>query len=117
MTRLSYEAEALEWLSKNKNKAALAHNYLGSTENAIAAVKKLYAAGAIRVTVWVSYHEKWRREKDGGDYADRLFVYGPEGPPASRKRLTDAVRSLDRPVEEGDVADPGEGPEYELWWD
>ncbi len=115
--RKPYGAEALSWLQSNPNKQALASNYFESTENAIAAVKKLYAAGALRVEVWVKYVEPWRTRKDGGDYADTLFVYGPPGDSEKRRELTKVVRSLWVPAEEGTGADSGEGPEYELWWD
>ncbi len=114
---MPYETEALAWLLENKNKKALASNYFGATENAIAAVRKLYAMGAVKVTVWVAYDERWRREKEGGDYSDRLFVYGPEGPPERRKKLTETVRSITVSAEEGIEPDPGEGPVYELNWD
>jgi hypothetical protein len=115
--RKPYSAEALSWLEKNGNKHALAGNYFGTTDNATAAVKKLYAAGAVRVEVWVGYVEAWRTKKDGGDYSDTLFVYGPSGSQEKRKELTKVVRSLFVPAEDGTEADPGEGPEYQLWWD
>jgi len=115
--REPYGAEALSWLRNNRNKNALASNYFSTTENAIAAVKRLYAAGAVRVEVWVAHVEEWRTKKEGGDYADMLFVYGPPGNPERRKELTRVVRSLWVPAEEGTDADSGEGPEYELWWD
>jgi len=49
--RKPYAAEALSWLRDNRNKSALGANYFESTNNAISAVKRLYAAGALRVEV------------------------------------------------------------------
>jgi len=115
--RRPYSAEALSWLEANRNKQALAGNYFGTTENAIVAVKKLYAAGAARVEVWVGHVEAWRTKREGGDYADTLFVYGPPGSKEKRRELTKVVRSLCAPAEDGIEIDPGEGPEYQLRWD
>jgi hypothetical protein len=115
--REPYAAEALSWLRSNRNKSALGSNYFESTNNAIAAVKALYAAGALRVEVWVGYVEAWRTKQEGGDYADTLFVYGPPGGPEKRRELTKVVRSLWVPAEEETGADVGDGPEYELYWD
>ena len=80
-------------------------------------MKRLYAAGAVRVEVWVGYDKPSRVRKEGGHYADHLFVYGPPGPPETRRKLTEVVKSLSVPTESDDEANPGEGPEYELWWD
>ncbi len=115
--RKPYSAEALSWLRGNPNKTALGANYFHTTENAIAAVEKLYAAGAVRVEVWVGYVEPWRTLKDGGDYADKLFVHGPPGGSEKGRELTKVVRSIWVPAEEGTGEDVGDGPEYELWWD
>src|SRR6266571_6623188 len=112
---MPYGAEALKWLTHNKNPSALAANYFQTTQIAIQAVKKLYEAGAIKVEVWVGFDEPWRTERYGGHYANALFVYGPPGPSETRMKLTEAVRSFYIPPEEDPEAGPGQGPEYQLY--
>src|SRR5437016_4470680 len=88
-----YQTEALSWLLNNKNDSALAGNRFGNSANAIEAVKSLYAAGATRVDVVVAYCEPWRREREGGDYADELEVTFP-AETVTRKDVLKVIRSL-----------------------
>ncbi len=111
---MPYQTEALSWLLGNKNRAALAENYFKTTANAIEAVKRLYAAGATRVDVFVQHDEPWRVNKEGGEYADTLLVFGSP----KQKELFNVIRSLKPDNWEPDTyeLEPGEPP-WTLWWD
>lgn len=110
-----YEAEALSWLAQNKNDPALAGNRFRSNKDAIEAVRRLYAAGAVRVDVIVSEHDAEYIKKYGGEYTDRLQVYGT---PERRDTLRKVVEELapDGLGTEWDLED-WDGKEILLWWD
>jgi hypothetical protein len=86
-----YQTEALSWLRNNKSKSALATNRFKTTEEAILAVKALYASGATRVDVVVTYCEPWRIASEGGHYAAELEVYFPR---ENVDRLLKTVKEL-----------------------
>ena len=111
---MPHQSEALSWLLRNKNKAALASNHFKTTANAIEAVKRLYAAGASRVDVWVEYDEPSRIKKSGGEYSDTLIVIGLP----KQKELFSVIRSLEPDNWDSDTfeLEPGEPP-WILWWD
>lgn len=72
--------EARQWLSKNNNKYALAGNRFTSTEDAIAFVDSLYAAGAVKVSIPKDsiYDDEKRIKTEGGPYADALEITLPQ---------------------------------------
>lgn len=113
---MSHQTEALSWLRANRRETAFAGNRFETTKEAIEAVKQLYDAGATRVDVSVSKNEPSNVQRYGGEYADRLIVYGTA---ESRDRLVEVIKALDP---------EGLGTEYTLddwdgqrslvlWWD
>ena len=54
---MPYQQEALSWLQSNRSKSPFASNHFKTREDAVEAVRKLYAAGATRVDVVVRYDE------------------------------------------------------------
>lgn len=114
------QAEALSWLSNNRNKAALAAERFPTTGDAIEAVKRLYEAGATKVDVVATYNEPSRIARDGGPYADELEVAFPaEG----RERLLSSIKELapdnwrmgGLKLEQAAADNIGSEPET-LWW-
>ena len=69
-----YEFEALEWLQRNTAKNALGHNQFRGTQEAIEAVKRLYAAGAIEVRVGPVLDDPESLAKFGGPYSSVLKI-------------------------------------------
>jgi hypothetical protein len=123
---LPHQEEALSWLLGNKNKSAFAANHFNNNDNAIDAVKTLYAAGAVKVDIIVRYDEPWRVESEGGEYADIIEVTFPD---SGRDKIIAAIEAL-KPDNFEDT--PGEGNEspysgpysgldhtktIRLWWD
>lgn len=107
--------EAREWLKHNPNSSALAGNRFGTTEDALAFVETLYAAGAVEVYVTAILDEEWRIQQEGGPYADVLIVTLPDD---AQKR-----EHLFR-IEAEEAADEGFDPttdagqdELLFWWD
>jgi hypothetical protein len=118
---MPYQTEALAWLKKNKKKSALAGNHFESTQEAVEAVEKLYAAGATRVDVWVKEDDPQFVDKYGGEYSEELIVCGEKG---KTSRLVDVIKSLipDNFVDEvtGLISWTGatwDGSALTLWWD
>jgi len=122
------QPEALTWLLNNRNPSALATNHFQTTESAVGAVKRLYAAGATRVEVLVMYDEPWRIEQQGGPYADALDVTFPKERvkevlaviksmepevPDENRNIEDFYESLRREIE----ANLNREYTYHLWWD
>jgi|SRR5271157_2796009 hypothetical protein len=105
--------EALEFLTNSNNSSAFASNYFGDTETALAFVKRLYEAGAVKVEVDNIYDEDWRIDREGDAYADTLFIHLPED---KGKRLDIMqVACASRPDE---IDDDWNGDEpIRLWWD
>jgi hypothetical protein len=118
-----YQTEALSWLKNNKNKSALASDQFGNTPNAIEAVKKLYALGAVQVDVVVTHLGPSTIQREGGPYADTLEVTFPQ---KGRHKLLAFIRSLHPDNWEmnlGEREDPYTdhnslgGATVPLWWD
>lgn len=106
------KSEALSWLRANENESAFATNYFGTTEEAIEAVERLYAAGASLVEVVVSDDDRQRRaiEMEGGEYSETLLVHGSE---AAEDKLAQAIRAVEPDeshFERGSFT-------WRLWWD
>jgi hypothetical protein len=104
--------EARLWLRSNPNPSALATNRFGATQNALAFVDRLYAAGAAEVLVDDPFVDG-----DGFPYADTLVV--------RVSRTADAwwlVEKLCTEEGPGDVP-PGDftmntpDVDIRLWWD
>jgi hypothetical protein len=96
------QAEALGWLNEVKSDAAFASDKFETTADAIAAVKRIYEAGARKVRVEFD-------EKDE-IHTSRLIVLGTE---ESTQRIFSVIWSLN-PDEihfyRGDQS-------WKLWWD
>lgn len=112
MQIISQPVEARVWLRGNRNPSALATNRFCTTEQALAFVEMLYAAGATEVLV-----DHPGVDADREPYADTLLV---RFPPQGNVRW-----ALERLCEEegpGDVP-PGDFTmdvgqhELRLWWD
>ena len=95
-----WQFEALSWLVNSKNRQALAANRFQTTKEAIEAVKRLYAAGAIEVRVGPVIDEPERIKREGGPHADTLVVTFPKG----RIRQVLAVAKSLEPDVTGDLA-------------
>jgi hypothetical protein len=106
---------ALDWLRANRNPSALATNRFGSTENAIAFVKRLTAAGATSVYVAEPLDEPERIEAEGGPYADTLIVELPDRQ-SDREALLQIIGDEARAQEAEPPQDRGQRFEV-LWWD
>jgi len=111
--------EAREWLKKNKSDSGLAGNRFGSTQEALAFVEEVYAAGAVRVFVpddAIRDHEAEIGEH-GGPYADSLVIELPTG---DRKKIFEI---FEREAEAEGYEDMTgsdsviEGKYLYLWWD
>ncbi|MBI3841457.1 MAG: hypothetical protein HY297_05870 [Thaumarchaeota archaeon] len=109
-----YQTEALSWLLNAKKKQALAPNRFHTTEEAIEAVKQLYAAGSTLVDVVVTRIDPL---KNGNDSADTLEVTFPK---EKREHVLAVIRTL-RPdnfdVSETAPEDVEPYTTWELWWD
>jgi hypothetical protein len=89
--------------------------YFESTEEALAFVETLYAAGALEVWVTGIYDEDWRIEAKGGPYADTLIVHLP---PEEEKRLALFEIADEEALREGFAPESDTGQkELLLWWD
>jgi len=111
--------EARDWLKKNKSACGLAGNRFESTQEALAFVEELYAAGAARVFVpddAIRGHEAEIR-KHGGPYADSLVIELPAG---DRKKVFEIFEreaeseGYEDMTGEEEVTD---GEYLYLWWD
>lgn len=72
------KAEALDWLTTNKNEYAFAGNRFDDTAEAVDFVKDLYASGALKVWVTGIYDQSDMDESEKGPYADALIVELPK---------------------------------------
>lgn len=109
--------EALAWLTANQNESALASNRFLGTENAVAFVKSLYDAGAVKVVVPKDTiaDDPDTVEGEGGPYADALVVTVPSDP-ARREAVVRICRAELR--REGfDSPDVAASEQIYLWWD
>jgi hypothetical protein len=70
--------EAREWLIQNPNPQPLAGNRFKDSAAALEFVSRLYAMGAVSVSVDNIYKEVWRIDESGGPYADTLIVALPD---------------------------------------
>lgn len=82
--------EALSWLLKNRNKYGFSSNHFGATGNAIAFVRRLYAAGAKTVEVGDVMADARRIAQEGGPYADVLYV---SACPSCRARVLEQLEA------------------------
>ena len=109
--------EALDWLQSNKNPHAFTSNRFESTEEAIKFVKRLYAAGAVKVFVTDVMEDPDIVKEEGGPYADTLLVEMPDDK-GKRQKLLDIYN------EESEETDMNYGEpasiEYDMlyfWWE
>lgn len=107
--------EAREWLKANSNPAALAGNRFDSSEEALAFVESLYAAGATQVLVSGILDEDWRIQREGGPYADTLIVILPTDPKQRAALFRMAAKEAEHEDFEPEV-DRGQS-QLVLWWD
>jgi len=109
--------EALSWLKTNKNPNPFATNRFQTAAEAIEAVKRLYAAGAIEVHVGPTLDDSDRIEEEGGPYADGLNVVFPT---ENVNQIMSVVESL-KPDLGGEmkdiIKDEGRYWRVMLWWD
>ncbi len=109
--------EALSWLAKNKNPHAFAGNRFQTTADTIGAVKRLYSAGATRVSIGPPLEEPERLREDGGPYADVLEIAFPKD---KISQIMSVVRTL-APDEGGELKDVLKIDYMHrrmiLWWD
>jgi hypothetical protein len=104
--------EARGWLRGNSNPSAFATNRFQETENALAFVEMLYAAGATAVRV-----DDPRVDAGGQPYADTLLVrFPPDGDTRWKlERLCENEGPGDVPP--GDFTMHCRENEIRLWWD
>ena len=104
--------EARGWLRGNLNPHAFATNRFQETENALAFVEMLYAAGATEVLV-----DDPHVDADGQPYADTLLVrFAPDGDTRWKlERLCERAGPGDLPP--GDFTMRCGEHEIRLWWD
>jgi hypothetical protein len=109
--------EALSWLKTNKNPNPFATNRFQTAAEALEAVKRLYAAGAIEVHVGPALDDSERIEEEGGPYADGLIVVFPM---ENVNQIMSVVESL-KPDLGGEmkdiIKDEGRYWRVVLWWD
>ena len=109
-------AEASNWLAANWSKNALASNRFDSSEDALALVEQLYAAGATAVLV---DHVTMLPDQDFAPYASRMVVELPEDA-SQRGALLGFINDTARPTSVEDVKKPymAKGPDWiRLGWD
>ena len=104
--------EARLWLRSNPNPSALATNRFGTTQNALAFVDRLYAAGAAEVFV-----DDRVVDDDGFPYADTLVVRLWR--PADARWVLEQLCEEEGPgnVPPGDLTMHIAGDDIRLWWD
>ena len=104
--------EARLWLRSNPNPSGLATNRFGATQNALAFVERLYAAGAAEVLV-----EDPFVDGEGFPYADTLVVRVL--PAADARWMLDKLCAEEAPgdVPRGDFTMHIAGDDIRLWWD
>lgn len=111
--------EARDWLKTNKSDCCLAGNRFGSTQEALAFVEEVYAAGAARVFVpddAISRDPAEIREH-GGPYADSLVIELPVG---DRKKIYEIYEREAEAEGYEDMTGEGcviDGRFLYLWWD
>jgi hypothetical protein len=117
MRHLYEGPEALEWLKRNSNPAALASNRFNSREEAIAFVESLYAAGADHVVVFKEtiMNDQATIQGEGGPYADTLVVTLPSD--AGKRRRVVALCSPEVAREGVTLDDAIDGDYLVLFWD
>lgn len=110
-----YETEALSWLTKSDCKNLLAANRFQTREDAIEGIKKLYAAGAVRVVVEVERHDPEYVKRNGGEYSERIIVFGVPQNKDKIKKVIQELRPEGLGYEYG--LDDWDGRQIGLFWD
>jgi hypothetical protein len=107
--------EARAWLKRNKNPHAFAGNRFCRTDDALAFVESLYAAGAVEVLV--DHIHPDRNESEGGPYADTFIVRVPDDWTArlNVERFSEEEGPGRTPP--GDFRMDVRSRDIELWWD
>jgi hypothetical protein len=106
------EPEAREWLKANPSRSAFASNRFQDTENAIAFVDQLYAAGAKEILI----DNIMLLPPDWLPYADTLYVSLPDDPHA-RHVVLELIDEAGQPDENDEWKDKAHQPVLRLWWD
>jgi hypothetical protein len=105
---------ALEWLRAHPSAHAFATNRFPMTQDAIAFVEQLFAAGAAKVTI---DNIQFLPSDDWLPYADTLMVTLP-GELAKRREIFRLIDEVGRPDEDAGQLPSDEGQEIvRLWWD
>jgi hypothetical protein len=112
-------AEARDWLKKNKSDCGLAGNRFASTQEALAFVEEVYAAGAAQVFVpddAIRGHEAEIREH-GGPYADSLVIELPAGDRTNIFKIFEREAQSEGNEDMTGEASVIDGKFLYLWWD
>ena len=105
--------DARNWLRANPSPNAFATNRFSTTQDALAFVERLHAAGATAVTI---DNIRFLPGNNWLPYADTLIVLAPEGD--ARRALFELIAQAGAPDEDGGEVFTDRGQtSIRLWWD